>query len=363
MARARRGGQAKAPRGVAGRAHPCSRVLPCSAAMTLARPDAWRVAGGRGSASSGGAPPTGRGAEWMPRCKGRPDHPATAAAAPGMTPSQVAALLLSAPAAPQRGAGIHQQGSAHAARTARSAIARSAQATTGSRTGGVQAGGTGAMRTATCGATPKRASAGVELGSGLVTPGQRPGRASATRPSPLDHSLAHLTRSYSLPHAAMAPHQGTGCPFQATPALARCPFLAAVAAAEGATYAAAVAAHPTEPAAGRAGPLLPEPDALAASFALFHGPEGVVPLTGFAGKAARLAGGPSAGHQPPPLPAAGPRGLPLASLSIGSGPGVRCGWPQGGAEPRTAAGATNARDAARRQRQRVSRGNCGCVTS
>ena len=59
-------------------------------------------------------------------------------------------------------------------------------------------------------------------------------------------------------------------------AATRCPFLRALATAEGPSFALHIANHPLKP--FRAGPVLEEGEDFAATFALFHGPRGVVPL-------------------------------------------------------------------------------------
>ena len=128
-----------------------------------------------------------------------------------------------------------------------------------------------------------------------------------------------------------------GCPAQAY-AVRACPFLAQVAQAEGPAYAASIARDPSVPAAVRGcQPLLPEsetsPAELLATFGLFHGPEGVVPLSGFTGRAESLAdklsSGPllaSSASDAPAVVQACPAGLPLASMSMGFGRGVSCAW-------------------------------------
>jgi hypothetical protein len=119
-------------------------------------------------------------------------------------------------------------------------------------------------------------------------------------------------------------------------ALRTCPFLAQLAEREGPQVAARIASDPTRPARGPR-PLLPEGEGLLTTFALFHGPEGVVPLSGYEDRASGLlvrAGGcpyAAAGLRPASTdakavvispPGAAPA-LSLASMSMSFGPGVR----------------------------------------
>ncbi|KAK9802805.1 hypothetical protein WJX73_009710 [Symbiochloris irregularis] len=77
-----------------------------------------------------------------------------------------------------------------------------------------------------------------------------------------------------------------GCPFAhgdsvVTFAVTTCPFLRSVARDQGETYARNIAVAPARPAAGAPAPVLPESlDGVTATFELFHGQKGVVPLTG-----------------------------------------------------------------------------------
>ena len=66
----------------------------------------------------------------------------------------------------------------------------------------------------------------------------------------------------------------TSC--NAEQAATRCPFLRELATSEGPAFALHIANHPLKP--FRAGPVLEEGEDFAATFALFHGPRGVVPL-------------------------------------------------------------------------------------
>ncbi len=66
----------------------------------------------------------------------------------------------------------------------------------------------------------------------------------------------------------------TSC--NAEQAATRCPFLRELATAEGPAFALHIANHPLKP--FNAGPVLEEGEDFAATFALFHGPRGVVPL-------------------------------------------------------------------------------------
>ena len=70
-------------------------------------------------------------------------------------------------------------------------------------------------------------------------------------------------------------------PCNAEQAATRCPFLRELATAEGPSFALHIAKHPLKP--FRAGPVLEEGEDFAATFALFHGPRGVVPLQRAAG--------------------------------------------------------------------------------
>lgn len=86
-----------------------------------------------------------------------------------------------------------------------------------------------------------------------------------------------------------------GCPFAhdspVTYAVTSCPFLKSVARDQGEVYARNIAVAPARPAAGAPAPVLPESlDGLAATFELFHGQKGVVPLSS-RGPAASSTGG------------------------------------------------------------------------
>lgn len=124
-------------------------------------------------------------------------------------------------------------------------------------------------------------------------------------------------------------------------AVRSCPFLSQLAQREGVKFAQSIATDPTKlvgAAARGFEPLLPETmmetsEELLRTFRLFHGPQGVVPLAGFDSKAEDLskragscpyrcpvAPGDEAGVRAAP---AGLPGLPLASMGISFGGGVR----------------------------------------
>lgn len=74
-----------------------------------------------------------------------------------------------------------------------------------------------------------------------------------------------------------------GCPFAhdaVTYAVTTCPFLKSVARDQGEDYARNIAVAPARPAAGAPAPVLAESlDGVTATFELFHGQRGVVPLS------------------------------------------------------------------------------------
>lgn len=74
----------------------------------------------------------------------------------------------------------------------------------------------------------------------------------------------------------------SGCPFAHHPAqyaVQKCPFLRAVAEKQGETYALNIATRPSGPALGAPAPVLEESlGGVQATFELFHGSKGVVPL-------------------------------------------------------------------------------------
>jgi hypothetical protein len=133
-------------------------------------------------------------------------------------------------------------------------------------------------------------------------------------------------------------------------AVVHCPFLKQLADREGPTFARSIARDPTRPAAVPAArgfqPLLPEAEGteLLHTFRLFHGPQGVVPLSGFEGKAQQLsvrAGKCPYGHSSATPATAAPKqavvpikpqglaaprpALPLASMNLSFGGGVSFG--------------------------------------
>lgn len=117
-------------------------------------------------------------------------------------------------------------------------------------------------------------------------------------------------------------------------AVAQCPFLAKVAAQNGNDYARSIAINPTEVATAQA------PDSLQqyeASFQLFHGPSGIVPLVhstsntnikpvalGVCPFHAQRAAAAAAPEAPPGVTSSKPlpRTLPLATISLSFGAGV-----------------------------------------
>jgi hypothetical protein len=131
------------------------------------------------------------------------------------------------------------------------------------------------------------------------------------------------------------PAEGPGGP--TAYAVRACPFLAELAQREGDAVAASIASDPTRPAARGPRPLLPEgtPGELMRTFRLFHGPDGVVPLSSFEARASGLAGraggcpfsrgGPPDATTAPASPPAGPRPAPLAAMGMSFGPGVSVG--------------------------------------
>lgn len=133
---------------------------------------------------------------------------------------------------------------------------------------------------------------------------------------------------------ALAP-EGDGGAAAARLALVRCPFLAKVAAQNGEEYATSIALDPTR-AVGATRPTAEPTAALAASWDLFHGPCGIVPLFGNQNStqsqsqprvcpfvAATAAS--SVVHDRPQKtgPPVAHAALPLASIGISIGSGVR----------------------------------------
>lgn len=120
------------------------------------------------------------------------------------------------------------------------------------------------------------------------------------------------------------------CSDPAAIALRKCPFLAKVAAQNGTEYARGVALCPTEPVGEQKLPQGQDAEAaLMRSFALFHGPSGVVPLVRAHDSAAAVSGCPFHAQQErhvadggvkckPPIT----RPLPLATISLSFGSGV-----------------------------------------
>ena len=110
-------------------------------------------------------------------------------------------------------------------------------------------------------------------------------------------------------------------------AVRKCPFLASVAQREGEEFAASIARDATRPVGrGCLGPLLPDEDDVLSQFGMFHGPQGVCPLSGFEQRAHSLAqrcpfrraDDDSQAVVAPKAPPA----LPLASMGMSFGPGV-----------------------------------------
>jgi hypothetical protein len=91
-------------------------------------------------------------------------------------------------------------------------------------------------------------------------------------------------------------------------AVAKCPFLAELARKHGTDYASRIAINPTRPAHTlERRPVLEETVDLERTFALFHGPLGVVPLVALAGVEAQTIEKPACRSAQP---------LPFASLSL-----------------------------------------------
>lgn len=120
-------------------------------------------------------------------------------------------------------------------------------------------------------------------------------------------------------------------------AVAQCPFLAKVAAQNGPEYARSIAINPTETASLSEGP-----DSLKqyeASFQLFHGPSGILPLVQTTHRVSSTSTGgcPFHAHHTAAVAASEdprdcvtsckplPRTLPLATISLSFGPGVSNG--------------------------------------
>lgn len=113
-------------------------------------------------------------------------------------------------------------------------------------------------------------------------------------------------------------------------AVRACPFLRSLAEREGDQFAASIARDATCPArrgsCGPLEPLLPE-EGVYRQFGLFHGPQGVCPLSGFEARARDLAqrSGSCPDETVVPL-AKATAPLPLASMGMSFGPGVSFSW-------------------------------------
>jgi hypothetical protein len=118
-------------------------------------------------------------------------------------------------------------------------------------------------------------------------------------------------------------------------AVARCPFLASVAERDGKAFACSIALDPTRPAGGPRGlqPLFDEDasEEVLRTFSLFHGPQGVCPLSGFPSRATALAEQRPAGDaaRVPAAPREAPC-PPLASMGMSFGHGVSAAGARGG---------------------------------